>query len=259
MEVLIPQSIIDILSIESGIPIYDENKSVSKFLNYLNMNTNRPVTFKEKTSTATEEFSMNYPLTIQYFLSDFTRNDVNKRGSISESCEITLSLTTEFNTVGLYEYIAATYSDALKKYDFNMKIDYSVQQIMVPFYTYDKMFSVKNEDGWKYFTSRMFRIMDEGGPDTFDISDIFKNTNVADMLAYHKEHSIPYEVFMDIKVMKGDIFLTDGKDFNFDFNTQVLTTFNVNTSSTYRFIIYVNNLYINELFEKINSSEMHYD
>ena len=260
LEVFIPKNLMELISMESGIPIYDDNGSVSKFLKYVNMHTNRPVIFKEKCATTSEEFFMYYPLRIEYFITDISRGDVSKKGFISSTAEISFTLTTEFNTVGMYEYVPAKKSDVLKKYNTSVEINYVNQQLIIPYYTVDNMFDCKNEDGWKFFTCRMFKIeMDDGSPETLDISDIFESTNIKEMIDYHNTHSIPHEIFFDLKLLMGDKYLEYNKDYKFDFETLTMTINKVNNKQTYRFIIYINNEYINETFNRINEGDLKYD
>jgi hypothetical protein len=52
--------------------------------------------------------------------------------------------------------------------------------------------------------------------------------------------------------------LEEGKDYKFDYENLTLTTINVNTYMTYRFVIYVNNEYINDLMVKLHPEEFLY-
>ena len=48
------------------------------------------------------------------------------------------------------------------------------------------------------------------------------------------------------------------KDFDFDFNTLTLVTKTLNPNVTYRFIIYVNNEYVNDLMVKLHPEQFKY-
>lgn len=258
IEIQIPHQMMQMISIDSGIPIYDENGSVEKFLKFINMNTCKPVTFQMKNSTGTEEFFMYYPLNIEYTFADFDRGELDKKGFASSSAQFSFSLTTEFNIANLFEYVPATGSDVIKREDFQVEIDYTKQGLLVPIYTYEDMFSSYNDDGWKYFTSRMYKVETTVDNDVFDISEIFTSTNIKDIIEYHNQHGIDNKIFFDIKVMMVDKYLVEGKDFEFDFNTLTLVTKTLNPNVTYRFIIYVNNEYVNDLMVKLHPEQFKY-
>ena len=260
LEYYIPKSIMEVLSLESGIPIYDEGKkSVSKFLEYVNMNCSKPITFKEKCATGSEEFFAYYPLRIEYVFSDINLSDVDKIGLVSKSTQISFTLTAEFNTIGSYEYLAADGSNVVKKYDYNMEIDYTKQNLIVPFFTYDKMFDDTNSAGWRYFTSRMYKVDHEDADDIFDLSELFENTMIKELVAYHNKHSIPCTNFIDIKVMIDDKMMEEGPHYTFDYSTLVLTTKITRKESTYRLIIYTNTEYINQLVMENNVEQIKYE
>ncbi len=261
IEIQIPHSIMQMISVDVGIPIYDENGSVEKFLKYINMNTCKPVTFQMKNSTGIEEFFLYYPLNIEYVFTDFSMDSVEKRGFASNTAAITFTLTTEFNTIGMFEYTPpkGKIIDA-DTYNFDISVtDFKNNELLVPVYSYENMFSEKNENGWKYFTSRMYKVEDDTVPDTFDLSQIFISTNIKDIIAYHNQNGISNDIFFDMKVYMIDAELKKGVDYSFNFNTLTLTTNKVNTKVTYRFIIYINNEYVNDLMRKLNPDEFSYN
>lgn len=257
IEIQIPHQMIQMLSMDVGIPIYDENKSVEKFLRYLNMNTCKPVTFQIKGSTGTEEFFMYYPLNIEYVLSDFSISEPEKKGFAANSAEITYSLTAEFNNISLFEYVPANGSDVLKS-EGSFEIDYTRQGLIEPIYTFEDMFTGTDDNGWKYFTSRMYKVDPEVDVDKIDTSEIFEGTSIKDIIAYHNQTGLDNHIFFDIKVMLNDTYLKEGTDYEFDFSTLTLITKKLNKNLTYRFIIYINNEYVNDLMVRIHPEEFNY-
>lgn len=258
IEIQIPHQFMQMVSIDSGIPIYDDKGSVEKFLKFINKNSCKPVTFQMKNSTGIEEFFMYYPLNIEYIFADFNPGDVDKKGFASNSCDITFSLTTEFNTASLFEYIPSIGSDVIKREDMQVDVNFINQQMIVPIFSFEDMFGSTNDQGWKYFTSRMYRVEESGEDDHFDISQIFESTNIKDIVAYHNQNGIDNHIFFDMKVMMVDAYLQEGKDFVFDFDKLELITKKMNKYVTYRFIIYVNNEYINDLMVKLKPDEFNY-
>ena len=56
LESCVPKQILDLVSNDSKISMYDENNSVKRFLDYLNSHSGYPMTYKMKSSTRNEEF-----------------------------------------------------------------------------------------------------------------------------------------------------------------------------------------------------------
>lgn len=258
IEVQIPHQLMQALSVECGIPIYDEAGSSAKFLSYVNQHTCKPVTMQEKNSTGHEEFFMYYPLNIECIYTDFSRNDPDKHGMVASSAQIDFTLTCEFNTAGLFTYTPRTNAKKLSE-QINFEIDYRNQGIIVPMYTFNKLFMENDDDGWRYFTSRMYRVDESGTTDTMDLEPIFRDTNIKDLIAYHKQQGMDNHVFFNMRVYMVDKELTEGTDWKFDFDTFKLYTYKAVKDATYRFVIYVDNEYINDLLVKLHPEEFAYD
>ena len=263
IEIHIPHQLIQMLSIDTGIPIYDEHGSVEKFLRYLNANSCKPVTFQMKTSSGQEEFFMYYPLNIEYVFSDISISDLEKKGFVSNSATITFQMTAELNCVQAFTYVAPpNVKSALCSEEFRADIvvpDFKGSQLIVPIFSYENMFEDRDKDGWKYFTSRLYKVESDKEPDVFDISSIFESTNIKDIVEYHNKYGLDNHLVMSVDVFDGiGNQLEEGKDYKFDYENLTLTTINVNTYMTYRFVIYVNNEYINDLMVKLHPEEFLY-
>ena len=259
IEIHIPHQFMQMVSIDSGIPIYDENGSVERFLKYVNSHCCKPVTFQMKTSTANEEFFMYYPLNIEWIITDVDRSELDKKGFASEKAYMTFTLSTEFNTCQLFAYRAPEDSDSIKHEFTNVEIrvpDFKGQPLIVPIITYENMFDPEDEHGWKYFTSRMYKVDSNEGDDVLDLSKIFEGTNLKDIIQYHNLHGIDNHLLMDVHVDMAGVKLVEGRDYVFDYNTLQLITKKVNTIVTYRFYIYVNNEYVNDLLLRVNEDQL---
>ena len=197
LEVCVPKELIDYISEISGIPVRDpDTGSVRKFLNYLTNNSNKYWTFKEKSSNQKEEFFVYYPITLEYVFTDFNLNDPNKTGDIVESATIDFTLTSEFNTISVFQ-ISTERDDTKLKANATMKIDTSTGVNIIPYYTIDKIFSETNKDGWKLFFTNMFNIDDSLAreePDTLSLDVIFKDSDLKEILDYHEEHGISNDI-----------------------------------------------------------------
>ena len=267
LEVCVPKELIDYISEISGIPVRDaDNGSVCKFLNYLTNNSNKYWTFKEKSSNQKEEFFVYYPITLEYVFTDFNLNDPNKTGDIVESATIDFTLTSEFNTISVFQ-ISTERDDTKLKANATMKIDTSTGVNIIPYYTIDKIFSETNKDGWKLFFTNMFNIDDSLAreePDTLSLDVIFKDSDLKEILDYHEEHGISNDILFEFIIMKNNQKLNSdpskGKiDYVVDLANKEIKIYNKNSKCTYRLLIYINNLYIMTLMNTISEMTEKYD
>lgn len=264
IEIQIPRPLMRMVSVDSAKPMYDDNDSVKEFLSYMNMNSCKPVTYQMKNSTGHDEFFLYYPLTIEKVYTDFSMESPNKNGFAQYSAPITFTLTTEFNTIQLFEYTPPRGKPfSIDAYDLSIedkKYDFKQGSVMIPIFSFENMFTDTDEHGWKYFTSNMYKIENTEGlvEDELDLAPIFQNTILNELIAYHNQHGIDNHIFFHIKVMMIDIELKENKEFIFDFNRLVLITRKLNKHATYRFIIYVNNEYINDLMVKLHPEQFIY-
>jgi hypothetical protein len=134
---------------------------------------------------------------------------------VANSAQIDFTLTCEFNTAGLFTYTPRTNAKKLSE-QINFEIDYRNQGIIVPMYTFNKLFMENDDDGWRYFTSRMYRVDESGTTDTMDLEPIFRDTNIKDLIAYHKQQGMDNHVFFNMRVYMVDKELTEGTDWKFD-------------------------------------------
>ena len=264
IEIQIPRNLLRMLSVDSAVPMYDEHDSVNSFMKYLNMNSAKPVTYQMKNSTGHDEFFLYYPLNIEKIYTDFSMESVNKQGFAHYSAPITFTLTTEFNTIQLFEYTPPRGKPFnLDAYDLSIedkKYNFKEGSIMIPIFSFDNMFTDTDEHGWKYYTSRMYKVYNEPGmtEDTLDLSSFFEGTNIKDIIDYHNQQGIDNHIFFDMKVTMIDVELKEGRDFVFDFDTLTLITKKLNKNVTYRFIIYINNEYVNDLLVRLHPEAFEY-
>ena len=264
IEIHLPRPMMQMISLDSGIPMADEAGSVDKFLRFLNQNFAKPVTYQMKPSSGNDEFFLYYPLTIEYTPSNFSMESVNKIGFASFSAPITFTLTAEFNCIQLFDYAPPRGKvmniDGYKLDIEDKKFNPAEGKMMIPIVTFDNMFPDKRDDGWKFFTTRMFKVDHEKGQkeDVTDISSLFVTTNIKDIIAYHNQHGIDNHIFFDIQVWALDMQLREGVDYDFDFDNLSIIVRKLNRNITYRFVIYINDEYINDLQIRINPQEYEY-
>lgn len=271
LENYIPSRLIEYVSMFSGIPIVNEKGNCKTFLDYMNSNSNKWVTVKESTANSLKEFYMYYPLNIEWVPTDINIDDPAKKGFVTQSANITFTITTEFNTVGLY---AMFYSDALKTkaaYSDQTFISANDNTNIIPYFTINNLFDSIDINGWKLFYYNMIicdKDADDPEPETLDMNQVFGDgkTFLPELLEYHRKQGMPYTLIFNIILMKNNEKLSDEedpetkyRDYYFNFDEMKLYIYNKDPDATYRLVIYVNELYINNLSNNLNNLDSVYE
>lgn len=250
LESYIPRELMRLIAEDIGTSVYDENGSIKPFLDYVNGISIYPITYKMKNSSGNDEFFRHYPVNIDTTISGLSIDDGSKKGFVSDIFTTTFTVSTEFNAAGLYYYFAA---NPEKIGNFSMNIKAEDDNKIIPLFTVDSLHVEKPEEGWNVYCAPIYVVTSK--PDITDISGLINNSLKA-CIDYHEKHGVNYSVFMRYKVLKDNVELIEGKDYKFNIDKFELITYNCNPNSTYRFIMYVNTLYINDLINDIlNLSE----
>lgn len=261
LEVYIPPSIIELVSAYSGVPIKDNDKGIVKpFLDYMMAHSNKYITFKERTSSSTMDFFMYYPLSIDYVFTDFSRDDVNKKAWSSYSSDFSFTLTAEFNTVGIYEFL--TLSNKQVDVVVDLKPEHGDGINIIPQFTIGNLFDkTKMENGFELFYSQAFETdpLCTGAEDVLDLSSVFDTTNIKDIVTWHNRNGIPNSVFIRFIIMENNKKLEIDKDYIVDLDNLQLKILHSDPDKTYRMNIFLNNLYVNNLMENYNSISNTYE
>ena len=88
------------------------------------------------------------------------------------------------------------------------------------------------------------------GIDVTDFSSIMTDELLA-LIRYHKEEHIDLSVLLKAIVMADNEVLEAENDYEFDFNTFTVITKKIARTKTYRLIIFINTLYVNELTKRL--------
>lgn len=252
LESQLPRELLKVISQDSKVPMYDSNGSVKPFLDYLNGNTVDPVTYKMKNSTGRDEFFRFYQTNMDTTFTGLTVDDGTKKGFVSDSYTVSFTINTEFYMAGLYYYFT-TNNDVIQEVDMSMLLD---DKSIIPIFTVSNLFSNPLPEGWNLYTSPMYKVDFDRRPDQMDISSLF-GEGLKNVIKYHLKHGIPLDTFIQSFVLKDNSMLDATKgEYSIDYDKMILTTNNTNKVSTYRLIINVNTLYINNLTSDIyNISE----
>lgn len=244
LENCIPKNFLSIMAEEAGYDL-SSDEGTQKFLNYLNTHSVFPITYKMKNSTGNDEFFRYYPTTLDTTISEITIDEGSKKGFVYNTFTINFSVSSQFYIAGLFYYFT-------NNPKFISAMDWSIQSedTIIPMFTVSNLFDVKLPEGWKQYASPMFRVESNTQYDYMDFGQLL-NTSLNDMYTYHKEKGIPFSTFINIKIMKDNKMLKIVDEYDIDWETKTVITKNVNMASTYRLIIYVNTLYINNLVSSI--------
>ena len=246
LESYISPELLHQLSVISGIPMADASGSVDTFLRYLNANSMYPVTLKLQGNTQTNEFFRYYPVKIDTIVTNFTTDEGEKIGHVSDRYMMTFSLRCEFNTTGFY-YL---FSDKLNLPNTIISVSDKTGTI-IPVYT-DVM---AKEDidlpiGWQLYNSPSCRL--EKANDIVNIKPLLNNSIVF-AFEYHKAHHVPFSEFFKLRVRKQGMLLQPGKDYDYNPDTYEIQFYNNDRKDlyyTYKILIMLNVEYINNLIKK---------
>lgn len=244
LESYIPQEMLKIISDISGKPLFDADNSTKQFLQYLEQNSQMPVTYKLQGSSGTREFYRYYPTHIDTMFTDLSWDDGEKVGHVMNSYQLSFTVRMEFYTTGFY-YV---FSDNI--YDINLpKIEISDSSSVIPVYTD----VITREDlnlrpGWHLFNKASCRLEKEF--DSICIDELLNNSIRAN-IKYHIDNGLPLLEFLDIKIRKQGKLIHEGTDYKIDYETMTVYFNNKSPYYTYRILICVNVEYINDMVKKI--------
>lgn len=265
-EVNVPSNIINLISEISGIPVHDpESGNTRKFLNYLMMHSNKYFTYKKDSASGNEEFFVYYPITMEMVFTDWSLEDLEKKNMVSENAAINFTFTTEFNTIGMYQ-ISTEQDDRVLRANTIVTTDIT-GTVTHPIFTVDNLFREHNKKGYKLFFSNIFTIdptVKREDPDILDLSSIFRDSDLQDILEYLDETGNTPELLFDFVIMKNNKRLNNnpklGKvDYIIDLKKERILIYNKNHNATYRLIIYLNNLFVLNIQNEKNKFKELYD
>ena len=245
LESYIPRDMMAIISQCAGIPIYDENKSVSKFLEYLNGNSQFPITYKFQGGSGNDEFFRYYNANIDTTISDLNVDDGERIGQINKRYQISFTMRCEFNSTGFY-YIFSSKLDGVSK------IIPQDDGTLIPIFT-DVLVNddIVLNDGWKLIAVPSARL--DSADDVIDIRPVL-NKSVLAAIDYHIAHGMPMAPLFNLRVRKQGRLLEENKDYTVELTPDKkmnIKFVNGSTSCTYKFIVSANIRYINELIKEV--------
>jgi len=245
MESNIPKSLIRVLAKEANLSM----DNIPELLKYINSHSRYPVTYKMKNSTGNDEFFRYYPVQMDTTFTNLSMDDGNQRGQVKDAWALNFTITTEFYTAGLYYYF--TKQKGIID-EIQMDIVADGGNSVIPIFTVPNLFDVQLPVGWEILAQPLFKVSHEGRPDVLNIDEILDPT-VKEVINYHLKRGIPVSNFLAFNILKDNVKLVRDTDYTVDFETMDITINPTNITSTYRLILYVNTLYINDLITTMNN------
>ena len=254
LEDVLPISIVNYISHIIGQPI-DINKpsSIPPVLQYLQRVSNTPITYKIRTATAQPEFFLYLNSTVQVRYSDLSYDPASRMGMTTDDAMINFRVTTEFNHFGAYALIgseAAAINTAKLAFNTTKPLK---EDMLIPIYTMERLYEDKNEvyQGFKMYSAITIKTEPEkkGEQDTFDLNDIIEG-DIIDVIREYNDSNIPPDILVRFQLYDFNKLLTPGKDFWIDRNTMQFVIENSNPETTYRIIIYLNKIKLDEELQK---------
>lgn len=243
LENFIPQDMLQVVSQLSGIPMYDPQGSIKPFLDYLNANSNSPITYKLQGSSGNKEFYRYYPTNINALMNDLSRDDGDRTGQVTDNYQVTFTLRLEFWTTGFY-YL---FSDHL--FDMPLPEVYPESTDVIPVYTD----VILREDlnlafGWHLYNRASYRLETEN--DVVNIDELL-NDSIREVIKYTRTNGLPLGEYIDLKIRRQGQMIVDGIDYSVNWETREITFYSQNTYLTYNIMVCVNIAEVNELIKDI--------
>lgn len=240
LEMAIPDGFLEETARYAGIPVKGPDGDVSKFVDYLNMNSVFPISYRFSSGRHKDAFYSYYMTALLCNISDLNYSTVNKDNQTETDCPITFTLRCEFNTIGMFDLSVPNPGP----YRLITPVDSS---IAIPIFS-----DVFNENdfpllyGWKIHARPICKL-DWGEREVY-IGGSF-GVALNEMIDYHLKNKLPIDLFITVKLRENRCLIDDGYYVDWERRTLVFT--NINYAHTYRLIIAINQLYINDMLNEI--------
>lgn len=240
LELAIPDGFLEETSRYAKVPIKTENGCVAQFVDYLNMNSVFPVSYRFSSGRHKDAFYSYYMTPLMCSIHDFSYSNVNKVGQTENDCPITFTIRCEFNTIGMFDLCVP--SPGPFRY-----IEPSESSVSIPIFS--DTFNERDFPlmyGWKILSKPIVK-MDWGETEVY-IGGCF-GTTLDKIIDFHLENNISPELFINVHLRKNHTLIQDG--YYVDWETRKLIFTTIDYAYTYRLIITINPLYINNMIASL--------
>lgn len=246
LELYLPEGMCELISKSSGVPIQDENGSVSDFLTLMNGMFYYPITYKLKGGSNSNEFFMYYVTDVDTTISNIEAGSGVKNGQVRDSYDISFTVRCEFNTIGYFMF----HAPSIKK---NVVVNTGTEDMaIVPMFS-----DVINLDdfhlplGWTLLSWPIFKL--KPGESSISLEPIL-NQSLNAVIDHHIRFGIPMERFIDIQFRENGVILNH-ELFYIDWSKRMLHIIKPDVHRTYRLIVSVSPDYINNLVKQLYDLE----
>jgi hypothetical protein len=250
LEAMIPRDFVNFIGKITNVDIMPEKTGpamIPIMIQQLNKFSRYPITYKVRNATSLDEFFMYYTTELLITLSDLSLDDVTKKNMVDESYNINFRINVEFNLPGMF-FLAGT-KPALSQVYVDIRssggdsiVDY------IPIYTLNNLYEKYKPvvDNYRLYLSSIIQTSPDAiTEDTLDISNFFED-------AYTKvinetcKFNVSVDTLIKVIMVKDSVELIRDTDWNIDWNTKIVTIKNPDSTSTYRIIVYMNSILMNE-------------
>ncbi len=237
LEMAIPDGFLEESARYAGIPVKGPDGDVSRFVDYLNINSVFPVSYRFSSGRHTDAFYSYYMTALLCNIGELNYSNGTKSNNLTESdYPITFTMRCEFNTIGMYDLCVPNPGPF-------RKLEPKKCSVAIPIFS-----DVWNEKdfplayGWK-IQARPIIQMDWNETEVYIGSSFGVALN--EMIDYHLKHHLDVGLFLSVKLRENKCLIDDGYYVDWERRTLVFT--NINYAHTYRLIIAVNQLYIQNM------------
>lgn len=233
LEMAIPDGFLEETARYAGIPVRDEKGNVSQFVDYLNMNSVFPTTYRFSSGRHKDAFYQFYMTSLLCSIDNLNYQQVTKVNQTEADCPITFTLRCEFNTIGMFDLSVPNPGP----YRLIKPAENSIAIPIFSDFVNDNDFPLLY--GWKIHSKPICKL--DWGETEINIGGMFSN-ELQELIDYHLEHKIPVDLFISVKLRENRCLIEDG--YYVDWKRRTLVFTNVCYTHTYRMIVAVNKLYI---------------
>ncbi len=235
LELALPDGFLQATSEYIKIPVKDKNGSVVPFIDYLNMHSVYPISYRFSSGRHKDAFYANYSAPLLCSISGFNYTNTTRTGQVESDCPITFTLRCEYTTIGLFEL--AHPNPGMVRI-----LPSEESGVVIPIFSDN--FNEKDfplEYGW-VIHARPICQMDWG---EHEVSfEPILGDGINKVLDFHLKHHLKPELFISIKLRENHTLIDDGYYIDWENKKIVFTT--ISYTHTYRVIIAVNKLYIQD-------------
>lgn len=248
LEYMIPRPIVAALASRQGMDLSKEAYAANIFLDYINRHSNYPITYKMRNSTSRDEYFMYSNQEVLFTFEDFSIGEGQYKNMVQDSFEITFRVTAEFNLPGLFVLVG---DQSLKESTLNETIicDMKTEDLSFPLFTIENLFNEAELDNGfkKYKSSIMAMDPDKKTGDDVTMFGVLLGDAFQEIVRAYCSNNVPIDTLAILQLYKNGEILTEGKDYSVDWYNLKLTTYKPSKEDSYRLIMYVNTIKLNQI------------